>query len=246
MPRSVILQSQPRCERCRFSPRWCICSGERTIECPLAIDVLIHHREFWRPTSTGRLINRVIPASRGHVFRHDLPLIEAAIHRPGRELWILHPLGEPLAKMMEVGRISDPPSGAFESERAGHRPAPPSPAPQVLLLDGSWREAARMMHGVKPWGRLVSLPMTGPSRYLLRDQQGAGNYSTVEALLFLLDALGLKTEHAALRLQFELHVYAGLRARGEKSAAENFLADSPVRDAFPELLEELNRRRPRE
>jgi DTW domain-containing protein YfiP len=114
------------------------------------------------------------------------------------------------------------------------------------LLDGSWREAARMMHGVKTWGRLVSLPMTGPSRYLLRDQQGAGNYSTIEALLFLLEALGLKAEHTALRLQFELHVYAGLRARGEKASAEKFLADSPVREAFPELLAELNRRRTRD
>ena len=214
-------EGAPRCERCRFALRWCICAGERTIECPLAIDVLIHHREFWRPTSTGRLINRIIPASRGHIFRHDLPLNESAIRRPGRELWILHPLGEPLDA------------------------AATSVVPQVLLLDGSWREAARMMNGVKHWGRLVSLPMTGPSRYLLRDQQGAGNYSTAEALLFLLGALGLHAEHAALRLQFELHVYAGLRARGEKSAAEKFLADSPVREAFPELLAELNRRRPR-
>jgi DTW domain-containing protein len=222
MPRSVVLQSAPRCERCRFAPRWCICAGERTIECPLAIDVLIHHREFWRPSSTGRLINRVIPASRGHVFRHDLPLNEAAIRRPERELWILHPLGEPLPT------------------------APRATAPQVLLLDGSWREAARMMHGVKSWGRLVNLPMTGPSRYLLRDQQGAGNYSTVEALLFLFEALGLKAAHVALRLQFELHVYAGLRARGEKTAAEKFLASSPVGEALPELLAELNRRRPRE
>lgn len=227
MSRSVILQSAPRCERCRFSPRWCICAGEQTIECPLAIDVLIHHREFWRPTSTGRLINRVIPASRGHVFRHDLPLNESAIRCADRELWILHPLGEPL------------PVGQRACSRLGE-------APQVLLLDGSWREAARMMHGVKPWGRLVNLPMTGPSRYLLRDQQGAGNYSTVEALLFLLDALGLKVEHAGLRLQFELHVYAGLRARGEKTAADNFLADSPAREAFPELLAEMIRRRPRE
>lgn len=249
MARSVILQSAPRCDRCRFSPRWCICAGQQTIELPVAIDVLIHHREYWRPTSTGRLIERVIPASRSHVFRHDLPLNAAAIHRPDRELWILHPLGEPLDRG-KVGRVSDPPSAASASETA--KPDHPSgsrhfsPAPQVLLLDGSWREAARMMHGVKTWGRLVSLPMTGPSRYLLRGQQGAGNYSTVEALLFLLDALGLKAEHATLRLQFELHVYAGLRARGEKRAAENFLAGSPLSDAFPALLAELNRRRARD
>ncbi len=222
MTRSVVQAGVPRCERCRFAQRWCICAGERTITCPLEIDALIHHREYFRPTSTGRLINRVIPASRGHVFRHDLPLHRAAIVRPGRELWILHPLGEPM-------------------------PAGTSPASvQVLLLDGSWREAARLRSGVEGWGRLVSLPMTGTSRYLLRDQQGAGKFSTIEALLFLLAAFGLTEAHAQLRLQFELHVYAGLRARGEKATAETFLAGSPVRDAFPELIAEFNRRRPRE
>jgi DTW domain-containing protein YfiP len=222
MSRSVVTGCSPRCERCRFPPRWCICAGEQAITCALAIDVLIHHREFWRPTSTGRLINRVIPASRSHIFRHDLPLNETAMRIPGRELWILHPLGEPLAEFA------------------------PATAPQVLLLDGSWREAARMMSGVKSWGRLVSLPMTGSSRYLLRDQQGPGNFSTVEALLFLLGALGESAAQAALRLQFELHVYSGLRARGEKTAAESFLAESPLRDGLPDLLAELNRRRPRE
>ena len=75
---------------------------------------------------------------------------------------------------------------------------------------------------------------------LLRDQPAAGHYSTVEALLFLLGRLGFEAEQAQLRLQFELHVYAGLRARGEKAAAERFLADSPVRAAFPELLAKLN------
>jgi hypothetical protein len=46
-----------------------MCTGEEPIACPLAIDVLIDRRELWRPTSTGRLINRVSPASRGHEFR---------------------------------------------------------------------------------------------------------------------------------------------------------------------------------
>lgn len=221
MPRSVVLGRTPRCDRCQYAPRWCICEGFQALECPFQVDVLIHHREFWRPTSTGRLINRVIPSSRGHVFRHDLPLNHAAIVQPGRPLWILHPQGEPLP------------------------PGPPPGDLQVLLLDGSWREAARMMHSVQTWGRLVSLPMSGPSRYRLRDQQGAGKYSTVEALLFLLMALGFPREHAQLQLQFELHVYAGLRARGEKAAAEEFLTDSPIREAFPALLEKLALKRPR-
>ena len=139
---------------------------------------------------------------------------------PGKSLWILHPRGEPLP--------------------TGTAPA----GVQVLLLDANWAEAARMSQVVAPWGRLVRLPMMGPSRYRLREQQLPGNYSTMESLLFLLAALGLTKEEARLRLQFELHVYAGLRARGNKVAAMEYLATSPVRDAFPDLLRELDRIRP--
>lgn len=95
-----------------------------------------------------------------------------------------------------------------------------------------------------PWGRLMRLPMQGPSRFRLREQQFTGNYSTIEALLFLFATLGLAKEEAQLRLQFELHVYAGLRARGAKAAAAEYLATSPVRDAFPALLQEFDRVRP--
>jgi DTW domain-containing protein YfiP len=184
------------------------------------VDVLIHRREFWRPTSTGRLINRVMPASRGHVFEHDAPPRREVLVAPGRKLWILHPRGEPM------------PVGAVPSEV------------QVLLLDGSWREAASMLPVVENWGRRVRLPMTGPSRYWLRAQQEGLKYSTIEALIFLLEALGLPAEAAQLRLQFELHVYAGLRTRGAKALAGEFLATSPVREAFPDLLARLDGRRP--
>jgi DTW domain-containing protein YfiP len=184
--------------------------------------VLIHHREFWRPTSTGRLINRVIPASRAHIFRRETPPTRESIVQPGRPLWILHPRGEPLPTGSEV----------------------PTDV-QILLLDGNWREATTMLQTIESWGKRIRLPMTGPSRYWLRGQQGEGLYSTVEALLFLLGALGLSQAEAHLRLQFELHVYAGLRARGAKEAAEKFLVDSPARTAFPELLQQLDQRRPR-
>lgn len=96
-----------------------------------------------------------------------------------------------------------------------------------------------MTQTVASWGKLVRLPMAGPSRYGLRGQTQPGHYSTIESLLFLLAALGLREAETHLRLQFELHVYAGLRARGQKAAALAYLATSPIREAFPELLAEL-------
>ncbi|MBW8780955.1 MAG: DTW domain-containing protein [Verrucomicrobia bacterium] len=220
MARSVVRNPTPRCARCQHLLRWCVCEGLRTVECPLAIDVLMHHRESRRPSSTGHLINRIIPASGHHVYHHDRRPDRASIVRPGKTLWILHPLGEPLPADQAPGDL------------------------QILLLDGSWGEAADMKREVEGWGRRVSLPMTGRSRYWLRAQQGEGQFSTMEALLFLLAALGLKTEHDQLRLQLELHVFAGLCTRGNKTLIADFLSESPLREAMPDLLRRLQPQSP--
>lgn len=221
MPRSVVLQSSPRCERCYLPLRWCVCAGGEPIACPLQVDVLIHHREQWRPSSTGNLVNRAMQGSRRHVWRRELGLTADDVRLPGRDLWILHPKGEPI-------------------------PADADPAAvQVLLLDGSWREASAMAQEIGSWGRLVSLPMAGESRYWLREQQDGGRFSTAEALLFLLQAFDLREIAAAFGLQFELHVYASLRARGNKTAALEFLEHSPIKAALPELLAQLDVRRRR-
>jgi len=222
MARSVVLKKSPRCLRCQLPPRWCICAGLRTVDCPVKVDVLMHHMENWRPSSTGHLIQRVIPTANVHLYRRERPLERAAIVQPGKTLWILHPLGEP------------PPATELPADL------------QVLLLDGTWRQAGDMMRAVEPWGRRVCLPMTGASRYWLRTQAGEGKFCTVEALIFLLAALGLEQAHAQLRLQFELHVYAGLCSRGAKARAAEYLAESPVRAAFPELLDNLARQRTRD
>lgn len=218
----MVRNENPRCERCRLPLRWCVCGGYREIVCPLAVDVLVHHREWFRPSSTSHVIERVVPAAGRHLWRRERKVTAGEVRRPAREMWILHPQGEPA-----------PGVAAPESV-------------QVLLLDGSWRETSAMAQEVGGWGRLVSLPMEGESRYWLRAQADRNRFSTVEALLFLLRAYGLKAAHDELRLQFELHVYASLRVRGHKAQAEEFLRTSPVADAFPVLLAELHRRRPHE
>jgi DTW domain-containing protein YfiP len=201
-------------------PRWCICGGFEAIDLPLHVDVLMHKREQLRPTSTGKLINRTIPASRNILFETESPPKRESVALPGRELWILHPNGTDLPSDVSPSNI------------------------QVVLLDGTWREAARMSQTVTTWGRLVRLPMSAPSRYWLRKKQGKESYSTIEALLFLLAALRLSKEEARLRLQFELHVYAGLRSRGIMPIAERFLSTSPIRETHSQLLEQLHERRP--
>ncbi len=212
MARSVVLKGTTRCPHCQLAPRWCICPELRTHTTPLRVDVLMHHMESYRPSSTGHVIKRILPDTGLHLYRPEIPFDPANLAQPGRDLWILHPNGEPM-------------------------PAAPSPASlQILLIDANWTQSNFMLRAVENHGRKISLPMYGESRYWLRTQKTPGHFSTLEALLFLLSALGLKNEYNALQLQFELHVYAGLCSRGQKKEAAEYLATSPVASAFPELL----------
>lgn len=207
---------------CRLPRRWCICAAHRDLQCPLFIEVLMHVREQHRPSSTGMLVQRLFPESRLRPWTNDGRAPAAAIQPERPEVWILHPQGEPVPEAVSAQSV------------------------HVVLLDGSWSEASTMARTVARQGRLIGLSLRGESRYWLRDQQDGGRFSTAEALLELLRALGLTAVHDELRLQFELHVYANLRARGRKEAAARFLADSPVAAALPDLIERLNVRRPRE
>ena len=218
--RSVIRRPTPRCPACLLPPRWCICAAQHEISCPLQIDLLTHQRELTRPSSTGNLIKRLLPATQQHSWRADQPVAAATVISPGKDLWILHPNGEPVPASCELA------------------------ATQVLLLDGSWSEASAMSNEVAGWGRLVSLPMQGESRFWLRTQQDGGRFSTMEALMFLLEAVGMAAISDELRIQFELHVYAGLRSRGRTDLAEEFLAGSVIQTALADYLMDLHKRRP--
>ncbi|RRJ97120.1 DTW domain-containing protein [Opitutaceae bacterium TAV4] len=224
MARSVVLHGTVRCPRCQIAPRWCICEGICNVDTSVAVDVLMHSGEIHRPTSTGNLIQRVMPEARRHVFHHErLPSRESVARETTaggqRVLWILHPRGEPIANIT---------------------PVPPTRDLQVLLIDGTWSQANTMLRHVEGWGQRVSLTMPAQqSRYWLRSQHRDGHFSTIEALIFFLSAFGETNAAESLRLQFELHVYASLLARGHKADAAAFLADSPITAALPDLVRKL-------
>jgi DTW domain-containing protein YfiP len=176
----------------------------------------MHPWEFYRPSSTGHLVKRLIPASGLHLSGGGTDISPASLIRPGKELWILHPQGDPPPEASCLDQI------------------------QVLLIDGSWKQAAEMLRPLTGCGRTVRLPLPARSRYLLRTQQGDTQFSTIEALMFLLGLLGIDHARTLLNLQFELHVYAGLLSRGKREEARQYLVESPARDAFPELIARLD------
>ncbi len=185
----------------------------------MAVSVLSHRRALHKPSSTGNLIKRLLPASTQHCWDPAQHITREQVALPDRQLWVLHPQG------------SDMPAGNPE-------------AVQVLLLDGAWSQTLAMTRHVGRWGTLIRLPMQGESRFWLRAQHNDDRFSTMEALLFLLEALALTDVATKLRLQFELHVYAGLRARGSKELAAQYLATSPLQPALTGLVAALQTPRP--
>ncbi len=188
------------------------------VDVPFGVDVLMHFKEAYRPSSTGHLIGRLVNGAVVREYRPDLPqAVPVATDGP---LWILHPSGE------------EPPAGALPE---GLR---------VMLIDGSWQQAAGMLRSSATRGKCIRLPMTGVSRYRLRSQQEGGRFSTIEALMFLCAALGAHDSERALRLRFELHVYAGLLSRGRVLEAAEYLRESPAAAQWPELIRKLQPVRP--
>jgi DTW domain-containing protein YfiP len=195
----------------------------------LDVQMLIHRLEQCRPSSTGTLVGRVVTGAVCHVYQRGNRFFEArgfpadALER-GRELWVLHPSGDPLPE-----------------------PAPPpQPLPAVLVLDGSWRQAGEMLASVQHRGRCVRLPdaaTSEPSRYWLRNQAQPEQLCTAEAVMAVFRALGEHDAGRGLRLHFELHVYATLLVRGHRELAERYLGHSPLLTEAPDALARLHARR---
>ena len=217
--RSVVRKPAVRCDACLLPPRWCVCAALQPLDTPLAVSVLSHRRELHKPSSTGNLIKRLLPASNQHCWDPAQPVTREQVALPDRDLWVLHPQG-------------------------GDMPAVRPASVQVLLLDGAWSQTLAMTRHVGRWGTLVRLPMQGASRFWLRAQHNDDRFSTMEALLFLLEAFALTDIAEKLRLQFELHVYAGLRARGSKELAAQYLATSPLQQALTDHVATLQTPRP--
>ena len=229
MGRSVVRAGAVRCHACRLAPRWCVCRALPQATTAIQVDVLMHPQEQCKPSSTGKLIERAVQGARCQLYQrgshqHGGPSAPSLAALQAPELWILHPLGEPLESIQSVIDSSTP--------------------LRVLLLDGNWSQAGEMLRTVESMGRCVRLRAAGPSRYWLRDQREPSHISTAEALLGVFNAVGDTAAEDQFRLHFELHVYASLRARGRRQLAEDYLLDSPLKAAIPDFLERLNARRP--
>jgi DTW domain-containing protein YfiP len=200
-----------RCPRCAFPPDACICAEIPLLASRARVVVIRHAAERVRTTSTVRWA--ALALDRCEVLDHGVRGAPLDLSRiPLRGAAVLFPSpGGPAAR-----RPSGPPAIGIP---AGDPPAAPpavlpDPAPDALVvLDGSWAQARRMLQRIPPLRSLprLSLPVRDAAR--LRRPTVAGGMSTLEAIAGALELLGDVEAARGLEALHRLAVARSLRLR---------------------------------
>jgi DTW domain-containing protein YfiP len=178
-----------RCRRCWVRVAHCICNQLPQVETHARITVVRHEREVYKSTGTARIAGLALPRLSFVDYGDDATEVERKLQ--GVEGFLLFP--------------ADPPA-----------PWPKEPVDHLILLDGTWRQARKMLKKLPSLQRLpkLTLPAKNDAVLRLRDPTVEGGRSTLEALA---DALGLlegESVATPLNALHDLYVERVLKARG--------------------------------
>ncbi|TGE84444.1 DTW domain-containing protein [Pseudoalteromonas sp. KS88] len=120
-----------RCEQCLIAKHYCICDGTEQAQCDAAVCMLMYHNESFKPSNTGRLIAEIVPDN--YAFRWDRT-------EPDEKLLTL--LNDPQYQPIVIFPASDVEN---TSRVITQVQAQPNKRPLFIFLDGTWREAKKMI-----------------------------------------------------------------------------------------------------
>ena len=166
-----------RCEQCLIAKHYCICEGAEYASCNAAVCLLMYHNESFKPSNTGRLIAEIIPDN--HAFRWDRtspdPALLALLNNDKYQPFVIFP-----AEDVETDRVV-----TQVETHAGKQPL-------FIFLDGTWREAKKMIRKSPYLDNLPVLSITSEklSDYRLRVAPHAHQLGTAEVAIMVLALAG--------------------------------------------------------
>ncbi|BCE02212.1 tRNA-uridine aminocarboxypropyltransferase [Marinicellulosiphila megalodicopiae] len=198
-----------RCPICQIAEHHCICDLKQVDTSPISFCLLLHDIEILKPSNTGRLIADIFEDT--HVFLYSrtnpdakfLALLENSKYQP----FIVFPKDYAMDNQIVYEPNIEQPLQMDSTK-----------TPLLILLDGTWREAARMYRKTP---KLHSLPMISiapdilnetlidynNSNYILRQSEKPGHLATAEVAAKVINALGHKQSAQHLQHWFEVFCY---------------------------------------
>lgn len=193
--------SRAQCPRCMRPQTHCLCPLIPHLDSRTRVLVLQHPSEVSHALNTARLAALGLSSAElivGEVFE-DLPKL---LNRPGYQARLLFPAED--AQPLQAYAPNDQPM-------------------LLVVPDGTWRKARKMLHLNPLLAALPRVTLTegGVSRYRLRKAPGPGALSTIEAIVQALETLEAPTTFAPLLKPFEALIEGQIAAMGEEVFQRN-------------------------
>lgn len=162
------------CEGCGLAIPYCCCSQITPQGSQLELALLLHENEPPRPTTTSKIIQKVLPNSSTYIWQRIDPPQELIdrIQDENTDSWLLFPADRP-----ELVSRSKKFTGAAPERNT-----------LIIIPDGTWKEVRKIVRK-SPW--LSDLPLLAfdpetPSRYDLRRNPDKDHLCTAETVTELL------------------------------------------------------------
>ena len=188
-----------RCPRCWIQRPWCLCDLIPEIQTGVEVVIVRHRIEFWRTSGTGRIAALALGHSRIVQLEDDFDAVNAELEKL-TSAWLLYP------------------DGNRSSATANATSAGPS---RLVVLDGSWRQARRMLKRLPALWLLprLSLPDKPDPPLRLRTGRSLRERSTLESIADAMLMLEGEGASRALYCVHELFVERSLRLRGRRGSS---------------------------
>ncbi|HEY8570669.1 tRNA-uridine aminocarboxypropyltransferase [Microbulbifer sp.] len=194
-----------RCSDCQMAEYACICQWRPTVESQVDFALLVHRKELFKPTNTGRLIADVFPQTPVFLWnRIEAPAgLEELLKDPARECYIVFPASEDEENTRKI--VQALPAPAASSKKI-----------TLIVLDGSWKQCSRMIALSRWLDRVpcLKLPDAFVKSYLVRDSGRDDRFSTAEAAISCLLLAGENQPAQILQHYFSLFNQHYVATRG--------------------------------
>lgn len=180
-----------RCQRCLLPQKNCLCATLQPVEARSRFCLVMFDSEPMKPSNTGRLIADILPDTQAFGWSRTEP-------DPAMLAAVSHPDVQPLVVFPESYADADRP--------VVNAPPLSGKPPLFIMLDGTWTEARKMFRK-SPWLDklpVMSLTLTKPSNYQLREAHAEGQHCTAEVAAELLLQAGDVAAGNALFQHFDL------------------------------------------